>query len=780
MSDFTVSRGAKNAMKPVRRTLLRLVGVGVIIVGLGAGLRLVRRVCNSRRLSPPHPSIRSVERTADGLLATSEGRVLQLSAVTDRVFRLRVAPARDSLPRPVGTFVAGDHPAARWVVDGAAIRTAGGSLGLSRTTGELILAGSNGQTRCGPLIAAATDIGWQLSSPSGAGERVYGFGNESRHARGSLVKNSGESRVRNGVSQPPFVWSTAGYGMLVDREEPGVLWRREGGRQIWTVPGPVLDVFLMLGDTPYGILDAYTELTGRPLVPPRWTFGFMQSRWSYTSSQDVQETWRRFRQHRIPIDACIYDYDWFVNDWEWNRRTFPDPRRALLAARKLGIRIVLIRKPRVYGANRALVERNGWVGAWGRRGDAPDLDFAKPEVRRWWWARHVPLVEDGVAGWWNDEAEHYYTEFFYMALAQYEGLERSRPNQRNWSLNRAFSPGMQRLGTAVWTGDVLSEWAALPETCETLLQYGLTGMPYCGSDIGGFDGQPSGELFTRWMQAAVFHPVMRAHGTAYQDRWPWAFGPAVERAVTKAIQLRYRLVPVIYSSAHEAYNTGAPLIRPLFFEFPDDPQSWNMTDQWLLGDSLLVAPQMTEGGFRRVYVPEGRWFEFGTGRVRRGPEFLRVRSALDEIPVYVRAGSIVPLGPVLQYTGEKPVDPLTVEVYPGRDARFTLVEDDGETYDYRRGRVARTPMDWSDRARTLTVGPVQGERNLAPQRRTVLARIYGLREPRNVTINGRLLPRTRIETRLRWRYLPAAGAIEVTSKGVTSGQRLQITIGRSL
>lgn len=238
-------------------------------------------------------------------------------------------------------------------------------------------------------------------------------------------------------------------------------------------------------------------------------------------------------------------------------------------------------------------------------------------------------------------------------------------------------------------------------------------MPYGACDIGGFLGNPSPELLSRWMEAGVFFPVMRSHSVINATpRFPWLYGPDALNAIRKAIDLRYCLIPFYYSLAHETFQTGFPLMRPLCMEFPDDPKVANLSDEWMMGDSLLAAPLLQPGGKRSVYLPAGHWYAFGSNLPLQGKRTLKVNAGLDEIPLYVRAGSILPLGPVIQHTSQLPGGPLELQIYPGKDATFTLFEDDGETTDYLNGQVRRTTFAWQDKTGRLSwksEGPYAGK-----------------------------------------------------------------------
>jgi len=633
------------------------------------------------------------------------GLNITVSAADPGVFHLAAAPPGNPAP-PVSPFVVETTPWPGAVVrrgagGAATVQTPQGMLGV-QAGGRLRLQDWTGRALLPSGTVTAVNGTITLTLSHDARERFYGAGNESENHAGDLTHPSGTQVVSNGVTRIPFLWSTGGWSVLVANNQSGISWHDENGVLTWTVPSPSLDLYLSVAPDGYGLLDAYSRLTGRAPIPPRWTFGFMISRWGYSDAADVQDKWRQFRDRQIPVDAFIYDYDWFNNDWDFNPKTFPPG--SLGKMKQLGLHFVGIRKPRINGANLDFARKQGWVLS------SPlgtDLRFDLPQARYWWWSHHVPLVQAGADGWWNDEAEQTTDEFFQMVQTEWDGW-RAMCDRRAWSLNRAFAPGMQRLGAACWTGDIDSNWATLANQPGTMLNWSLAGMPYVGQDIGGFQSTPTPELYARWIEEGVFVPVMRAHGTFNSPRWPWAFGDDVLAATKEAIGLRYRLIPYFYTFAAQTAATGVPLMRPLLLEFPQDPKTFNLEDEWLAGDRLLAAPVLVPGGARDVYLPAGRWYDFNTSAAVNGGQTLHVRAALDTIPAYVRAGTILPLGPVLRSTSLGVEDPLEVRVYPGADAVFALYEDDGDTYAYQRGASSRIPMRWDDRTRTRTVGARAG------------------------------------------------------------------------
>jgi alpha-glucosidase len=389
----------------------------------------------------------------------------------------------------------------------------------------------------------------------------------------------------------------------------------------------------------------------------------------------------------LPVDAFIYDFEWYTvtpdysigsggtadfSDFGFNQSLFPEPAEQIYDYQGKGVKFIGIRKPRLGNtANLDLARSKGWLmnAGIGNR----DINFSIDSLRLWYATQTEPLLDAGIDAWWDDEGESYYTCYYWWNKTQSDLRDSVRPNDRHFTINRAFSPGSQRMGYCTWNGDIPSTWDALYSTPADLLNWSLSGMYYGTCDIGGFQGNPSIENLVRWFQAAVFFPVMRAHSVINATpRFPWLWGHEGEAAIREALNLRYRLIPFIYSLGHEAYNTGAPIMRPLIMEFQDDALVTNLRDEWLLGKGLLVAPVMSQGGTRSVYLPNDLWYDFQTNQTIQGPTTFSVSKTLDQIPVYVRAGTILPVGPVIQNTGEVTAAPLEIHIYPGHDATFIL------------------------------------------------------------------------------------------------------------
>jgi len=546
-----------------------------------------------------------------------------------------------------------------------------------------------------------------------------------------------------------------------------------------------LDFYVFLGPDPKKVVGRYTELTGRMEMPPLWALGYQQSRYSYYPESEVREIAQTFRDKDIPCDVIYLDIHYMdeYRVFTWDRDRFPDPPGLLSDLAAEGFHVVPIIDPGVKAdegfsvyrsglEHRAFIEKEAgvpYVGAvW--PGPAVFPDFLREESRRWWGDEHKPLVDAGVAGIWNDMNEpanfttndaprpewktialdvlqgeegdrrpHRLVHNLYgmsMDRATWEGLRRLRPNERPFLLTRSGYAGIQRYA-AVWMGDNHSWWEHLLQSMPTCLGMGLCGVPFVGTDAGGFGGDTTPELLIRWTQLGAFTPFFRNHSAIDTRRQePWAFDQTTEDIVGDWIRLRYRFLPYAYSAFEEAHRTGLPVMRPLLLEYPDDPNTVNLSDQYLFGTDVMVAPVYQPGARHRlVYLPAGVWYDFWTGERLEGGRHLVAEAPLERMPLYVRGGAVLPLGPVRQHTGE-PAPEMTLEVFPG-NGETALYEDDGHSLGYQQGDFARTPISvaWDSSVLTVQVGASQGP--YCPERRRWHVRLRGLSgTPRQVQVDG--------------------------------------------
>lgn len=548
-----------------------------------------------------------------------------------------------------------------------------------------------------------------------------------------------------GQAQGVLVDHTGMVSVDLDREQPG--------SAHLTIEGDILPVYFFAGPTPADVLRQYSELTGRMPLPPRWSLGYHQCRWSYASAARVQEIASTLRARRHPCDAIWLDIDYMdgFRDFTWHPEHFPEPARLSQALHQQGLHLVTILDPGIKHAETDMAYQQGQAadyfcrypdgtsftgGVW--PGDCVFPDFSRQEVRHWWGNLCAHLLDVGVDGLWNDMNEpamtnllsRQSTEMLHgktmdsdvlhlaggaqssgpdgqtvphrifhnaygmeMARASYEGQRRLRPDGRPFVLSRSGTGGIQRYA-AIWTGDNTSRWEHISLAITMCLNLSMSGVPFIGIDIGGFWQDSNGELLVRFTQAAALLPFCRNHSAQQtQDQEPWAFGEPYESACRAAIELRYRLQPYLYTLFADAARTGAPIIRPLYYHFPQDEQASQSEQAFLLGESLLSAPISRKGAHEReVYLPAGTWFDYWTGQRYQGGQSYTIPVTLTQWPLFVHANSILPQGPLMQYTGELPVDPLTIHCYLAGEgqASYTLYEDDGETQEHTRGVFAET------------------------------------------------------------------------------------------
>lgn len=551
--------------------------------------------------------------------------------------------------------------------------------------------------------------------------------------------------TENGQAHGVFVDHAGRIEADFGNKEPGCLHL--------TIEGEILPVYVLAGPTPADVLRQYAELTGRMPLPPRWTLGYHQCRWGYESAEQVREIARTLRERQHPCDAIWLDIDYMdgFRNFTWNPDTFPEPHNLIEEFRQQGLRTVTIIDPGTKLEEDYAVYRQGSEQGFFCRypdssyflgevwpGSCVFPDFSRQDVREWWGSLYAGHVELGVAGIWNDmnepaltsilsehSAEHVHGRtmdshvlhqaggeqatgqdgaplahrFFHnaygmqMARATYEGLRRLQPDGRPFVLSRSGTGGIQRYA-ALWTGDNTSKWEYIPRAIAMCLNLSMSGVPFIGMDIGGFWEDTTGELLVRFAQLGAFMPFCRNHNAKYTvAQEPWAFGEPFESAYRAAMELRYRSLPYLYTLFAEAARTGAPIMRPLYYYCPQDEQACQSEDAFLIGASLLSAPVYTNGATSRVvYLPDGAWFDYWTDQCYQGGHVYEITAPLERWPLFVHANSILPQGPVMQYTDEYPTDPLTIHCYltPGGQASYTLYEDDGVTQAHTRGVFAQT------------------------------------------------------------------------------------------
>ncbi len=562
--------------------------------------------------------------------------------------------------------------------------------------------------------------------------------------------------------------------------------------------GGELDYYFLAGPEPKKVVEEFAALTGRPPLPPLWTLGYQQCRYSYYPEARVREVAKTFRDKKIPADAIYLDIDYQDGNRPFtvSASSFPTFGPMIRELRAEGFHTIAITDLHIAVAPRrgyapydsgtkldAFVKNPDgtvYVGkVW--PGDSVFPDFTLTRVRDWWGGLYKDFVSQGVAGFWNDMNEPaVFDESKTMPLdvvhrlddgstldhrgvhnvfgmenarATYDGLRKLQPDERPFVLTRAAYAGAQRWA-ASWTGDNSGTWNHLAMSTPQLLSLGLSGYGLVGDDIGGFAGSAPPDLLTRWMELGAFNPIFRGHAAkGTRDREPWVDGPEHEAMRRRAIEGRYRLLPYLYTNVEEMTRTGIPLMRPVFLEYPKAEESYGDDRDFLFGGDLFIAPAFSEmPEAEDVRLPPGGWYEYGTSILHESTGTISLQPELGVLPVFERAGAIIPQQPIVQDTDETPNGPIELHVYPGPDCRGALYQDDGHTFAYRRGKFLRASYACDAKPGSVSVTSRIDHAAFSPWWTSARLVVYGFKAaPREVRVGGK--------TVAGWTFDAAAGAV---------------------
>jgi hypothetical protein len=621
----------------------------------------------------------------------------------------------------------------------------------------------------------------------------FGEGGPQFDKKGTIDRmrnGQGGYQLRTHGGRVPIQWlvGTDGWGLYIHQPIVSSPPQRQGepapppvfdftraeGRMMPAGDSAPLDVFITSSSNPADIIREYARITGFAELPPLWTFGYMQSHRTLAGPEEVKRVATTFRDKKLPCDALIYlgteftPSGWNTRNGEfgWKPENFPEPTKTIDELHGLHYKVVL----------HVVIEGRRMSGAVG---DPCTPDKAVPSGRtpddRWpddravpcYWPYHKPLFDVDVDGFWPDQGDGLDAPSRLARIRMYwEGPQLYRPNERPFALHRNGYVGMQRYGAFLWSGDIYSTWETLKTHVPVAINTGLSGIPFWGTDIGGFVPTPeyTGELHVRWFQFGTFCPSFRAHGRTWHLRLPWGWNTGqlgheelrgytggagypdaselrnalVEPIVRKYLELRYRLLPYTYSAAKECTETGLPMIRALWLHYPDDSTAVACGDQFLWGRDILVSPVVEKGAAsRQLYLPPGQWFDFWSGERIDGGRAIVREVDLETMPLHVRAGAIIPMDPVKEYVEQQVSTPLTLVVYPGADGSYSLYEDDGKSFDYRKGEWMKTEVAWRDRDRRLSLRLAPGSRMLSPMRRSIDIRMAGSQAIKTVLFEGK-------------------------------------------
>lgn len=602
----------------------------------------------------------------------------------------------------------------------------------------------------------------KMSKITPTGESFYGLGDKATHSnlKGKRLENWVTDQYAYGKDQDPLYKAIPFYTGLNKGQAYGIFFdnsfkthfdfahERRNTTSFWA-DGGELNYYFFYGPAMSKVVSAYSNLTGTPELPPMWALGYHQSKWSYYPESNVKEIAKGFRDNQIPCDAIYLDIDYMdgFRCFTWDKKLFPDPKRMIKELEIDGFKTVVMIDPGIK------IDREYWIykealekGYFCKRGDGPLMsgkvwpgechfpDFTDPKVREWWAELYKEFMSElGVHAVWNDmnepavmevpsktaplDTRHDYDGHpcthrkahnvygMQMVRATYEGVKKYVYPKRPFVITRAAYAGTQRY-SSTWTGDNVATWEHLWIANVQMQRMCMSGYSFVGSDIGGFAEQPSGELFARWMQLGIFHPFFRVHSSGdHGDQEPWSFGAEITDIVRKFIEIRYQLLPYLYTMFYKYSNEQMPMLQSLVLFDQEDVQTHFRTDEFIFGEQILVCPvQEPNVHGRRMYIPRGKWYNFWTDEINEGGKERWVKAELDTVPMFVKEGAIIPKYPIQQYVGELEIKELILETYYKLGTESSEVYEDAQDgYDYKKGRYSLRNFKLTGKENSLTV-----------------------------------------------------------------------------
>jgi alpha-D-xyloside xylohydrolase len=712
--------------------------------------------------NPPNPVV-SVEKQANGLEIHQKDGVLKFEVDAPDVLHVTYSPLDASQPTRSSDHVVikQDWPAASFDVSendkAITLTTAKLKVAIERENGAIHYQGADGKqltTDTYRMLHPAEVNGEHTFHAEaafgiyGSHEGFYGLGQHQAgvwNYRGETVDLSQE----NTEIAVPLLVSTNGYGIFWNNPSRSVANNRFVHWLYMSAEvADRVDYYFFYGPDADQIIGHYRELTGEAPLFGRWAYGFWQCKNKYQSQAEIEGVAAKYRALHIPVDNIVQDWFWWVTmgEMKWNPH-YPDPQGMINKLHDEHFHLMVSVWPyfRPGSATYDEFDKNGWFVAKTLSGGFHPLgqalyDATNPAAQKKYWENiNTALYQKGVDAWWLDTDEpetegkqdnilvnhklaigsgaRYANVFpLFHAGGVSEGQQAASDKKRVFILSRSAYAGVQRYGVTAWSGDVLSDWVTFARQIPAGLNYSISGMPYWTTDIGGFisggnlNDPKFRELFIRWFQFGTFSPIFRVHGTRYPDENElWSYGPDAQKILVDYDNLRYRLLPYIYSEAWQVTSNHGTLMRPMVMDWRNDVEAQNTGDEYLFGPAILVSPVTTQGATSRaVYLPKATWYDFWTGAKVDGERRIEATAPLEKLPLYVRAGSVIPMGPTMEWSTEKPADPIEIRVYPGADGDFTFYEDENDNYDYAKGQHATVQLHWDDAAKTLTFGAREG------------------------------------------------------------------------
>ena len=721
--------------------------------------------------TPMNP-VRSVQQQGDGVLFSMGTGTLKLQVCSDSVVRVLYSATASFPKRPDYVIIKESWPATKFDVqtadDAVTLTTSRLKITVTRKDGAISYADANGnalvQEASRKLIPEKVNGEDTYRAESfvnvyGSHEGLYGLG---QHQSG-VWNYRGESvdiAQDNSNISVPLMLSSKGYGIFWNSTSRSRFNNRFANYlYISSEVADVIDYYFLYGPDLDKVIAEYRDLTGQAPMFGKWAYGFWQCKNRYKSQDEILGVAKKYRDLHIPVDNIVQDWFW------WNRKgefvfnkNYPDPKGMIDQLHNENFHLMISIWPffEPGSKNYDYMQSKGWFVDKFKFAKPPYhtdgmavYDATNPEARKYYWDEvNKGLFAIGADAWWMDTTEpetegqednillnhklapgsgNRFVNVYPLLDTQavYQGQRSASDKKRVFILSRSAFAGSQRNAVTAWSGDINSDWFSFRRQIPAGLNFSLSGIPYWTTDIGGFVfGSPTDpafrELFVRWFQYATFNPVLRVHGTRKPDENElWSYGPDAQKILVNFDNLRYRMLPYIYSLAWKTTSDAYTPMRPLVMDFRDDVRAQNIGDQFMYGPAFLVNP-VTEpsANTRQLYLPQAKWYDFWTGSAIHGGRMINAITPLDRIPVYVRAGSIVPLGPEEEWSTEKTADPIELRIYPGANGDFTIYEDENDNYNYEKGAYATIPLHWDDASHTLTIGERKGQFSGMLQNRT--------------------------------------------------------------
>ena len=712
--------------------------------------------------APLNP-VTAVKQQSDGVLFDMKTGTLKLQVCTDSIIRVRYSATSAFSNAPDYVVIKNNWPETKW-----SMQSAGDDVILTTSRLKVTVTGKDGaityhdldgnqlfqeaSRKLTPVKVNGEDTyrAESFINVYGSREGLYGLGQHQAGVWNYRGESVDISQDNSNISVPLLV-SSKGYGIFWNNDSRSRFNNRFANYlYISSEVADNIDYYFFYGPDFDRIIAAYRELTGPAPMFGKWAYGFWQCKNRYKSQDEILGIARKYRELHIPVDNIVQDWFW------WNRKgehvfnkNYPDPKEMVDELHRENFHLMISVWPFFEPGSAVYdeMEKRGWFVDQFKFAKPPYhtagmavYDATNPEARKYYWQlMDKALFDIGIDAWWLDTTEpetegqeenillHHklaigsgdrYVNIYPLMTtgAVYEGQRSASDKKRVFILSRSAFAGDQRYGVTAWSGDINSDFLTFRRQIPAGLNFALSGIPYWTTDIGGFvSGDPDDpayrELFVRWFQFGTFNPILRVHGTRKTDQNElWSYGADVQQILVSFDRLRYRLLPYIYSLAWKTTSEGYTPMRPLVMDFRADVRAQNTGDQFMFGPAFLVNP-MTEAGAttRRLYLPQSRWYDFWTGSAIAGGRTLEADAPLERLPLYIRAGSILPMGPDEEWSTEKPANPIELRIYRGADVDFTLYEDENDNYNYEKGAYTTIPFHWDDTKRTLTIGDRRGQ-----------------------------------------------------------------------